>query len=335
MLELAGEGLEYADDATHGRRTCRCIDRQTHRPPARCTIPSRVIAKPYLPGEEIAPGTGTARRPADGAHPRHPGGRGRARCSPRRSRCFAARHQRFEELLERHFELVAHHVPRRRRCRASAGCSSAPTSPTSTRSRGPRCSIRRSCRRPIRPGLRPGEQRFVMSLRAVGEGHISSIEFRTGVIDGASDVTFDPLGPRAGHGRAARRRPATTRPRSAPSWSSSAPATTLAWSVLDRLPERFTLAELEQSLGALERDGPPHAISFETVKIIRVLGVVELRHDVPRRLGAVGAGDLSRRARTRRTAWRTPASSASPTTTAASRTTRPTPPSTASRSCRS
>jgi predicted GH43/DUF377 family glycosyl hydrolase len=41
--------------------------------------------------------------------------------------------------------------------------------------------------------------------------------------------------------------------------------------VLDRLPERFTLAELEASLATLDEFGPPHAISFETAKIIRVL----------------------------------------------------------------
>ena len=41
--------------------------------------------------------------------------------------------------------------------------------------------------------------------------------------------------------------------------------------MLDRLQERFTLAELEQSLETLEREGPPHAISYETAKIMRVL----------------------------------------------------------------
>jgi predicted GH43/DUF377 family glycosyl hydrolase len=45
----------------------------------------------------------------------------------------------------------------------------------------------------------------------------------------------------------------------------------LAWAVLGRLAEHFTLAELEHSLAILERDGPPHAISFETAKIMRVL----------------------------------------------------------------
>jgi hypothetical protein len=35
---------------------------------------------------------------------------------------------------------------------------------------------------PDQSGLAAGARRFVMSLRAIGEGHISSIEFRTGVI---------------------------------------------------------------------------------------------------------------------------------------------------------
>ncbi len=35
---------------------------------------------------------------------------------------------------------------------------------------------------PDQSGLEPGALRFIMSLRATGEGHISSIEFRTGVL---------------------------------------------------------------------------------------------------------------------------------------------------------
>ena len=81
------------------------------------------------------------------------------------------------------------------RCRGSGASSSAPTSRTSTPWRGPPSSIRRVVRAPDQTGLRRDETRFVMSLRAVGEGHISSIEFRTGVLDGNSTVTFDPLGP--------------------------------------------------------------------------------------------------------------------------------------------
>jgi len=43
-------------------------------------------------------------------------------------------------------------------------------------------------------GLPPGALRFTMSLRAVGEGHLSSIVFRRGVIDGAGNITLEPAG---------------------------------------------------------------------------------------------------------------------------------------------
>jgi predicted GH43/DUF377 family glycosyl hydrolase len=46
---------------------------------------------------------------------------------------------------------------------------------------------------PDQSGLAPGSVRFIMSLRATGEGHISSIEFRTGVIDGGGAITADPV----------------------------------------------------------------------------------------------------------------------------------------------
>jgi hypothetical protein len=42
--------------------------------------------------------------------------------------------------------------------------------------------------------LSPGECRIIVSLRATGEGHISSIGFRSGVIDAAGEITMDPAG---------------------------------------------------------------------------------------------------------------------------------------------
>lgn len=46
---------------------------------------------------------------------------------------------------------------------------------------------------PDQSGLPEGAVRFIMSLRATGEGHISSIEFRTGVIDAQCEITIDPV----------------------------------------------------------------------------------------------------------------------------------------------
>jgi predicted GH43/DUF377 family glycosyl hydrolase len=43
-------------------------------------------------------------------------------------------------------------------------------------------------------GVPPGSIRFVMSLRATGEGHISSIVFRRGIVDADGGVSVDPPG---------------------------------------------------------------------------------------------------------------------------------------------
>jgi predicted GH43/DUF377 family glycosyl hydrolase len=44
---------------------------------------------------------------------------------------------------------------------------------------------------PDQEGLAPDERRFIMSLRATGEGHISSIVFRTGIVDGNGGIRLD------------------------------------------------------------------------------------------------------------------------------------------------
>lgn len=46
---------------------------------------------------------------------------------------------------------------------------------------------------PDQTGLKPGEARFILSLRACGEGHISSIVFRSGVIHADLRISLDPV----------------------------------------------------------------------------------------------------------------------------------------------
>jgi predicted GH43/DUF377 family glycosyl hydrolase len=229
--------------------------------------PSRVIAKPYLPGEEIFTDTGTRAGllmtrilalPEDEV----------ARVLSETIDGFAGRHRGFEELLERHFALVAHRVPdgvlsRNRRLLIGAYF----TNEYSVE--GAALFNPSLVPAPDQAGLDPGDVRFVMSLRAVGEGHISSIEFRTGVVDCTSKVTFDPLGPWLVTGDRA------------PSGYDKASfraklleldaGNDVAWAIIDPLPEQFTLGDLDDRLSAFEREGAPHAIAYETVKIIRVL----------------------------------------------------------------
>ncbi|MCK5677911.1 MAG: glycoside hydrolase family 130 protein, partial [Flavobacteriaceae bacterium] len=44
---------------------------------------------------------------------------------------------------------------------------------------------------PNQSELKEGEKRFVISLRSVGEGHISSIEFRSGIVNVEGNITLD------------------------------------------------------------------------------------------------------------------------------------------------
>src|SRR5690606_29510113 len=46
---------------------------------------------------------------------------------------------------------------------------------------------------PDQTGAPEGGVRFIMSLRATGEGHISSIEFRAGTVDREGNITLDPI----------------------------------------------------------------------------------------------------------------------------------------------
>ena len=46
---------------------------------------------------------------------------------------------------------------------------------------------------PDQSGIPPGALRFIMSLRATGEGHISSVEFREGQISPGGEVLLDPV----------------------------------------------------------------------------------------------------------------------------------------------
>lgn len=47
---------------------------------------------------------------------------------------------------------------------------------------------------PDQSELAAGEKRVILSFRATGEGHISSVVFRSGIIDGRNNITIEPPG---------------------------------------------------------------------------------------------------------------------------------------------
>lgn len=60
---------------------------------------------------------------------------------------------------------------------------------------------------PDQTGAPEGGRRFILSLRAVGEGHLSSLTFRTGAIAADGGVTIDPIARFAAISRVASRKP--------------------------------------------------------------------------------------------------------------------------------
>ncbi len=106
---------------------------------------------------------------------------------------FDTRHFDIESLLQSHYEKVRHHIftqrPLSRERQLLIGAlfsgeyaleSAALFNPSIVP-------------HPDQTGAPDGGLRFVMSLRATGEGHISSIEFRAGTINGHGAISFDPV----------------------------------------------------------------------------------------------------------------------------------------------
>jgi predicted GH43/DUF377 family glycosyl hydrolase len=231
--------------------------------------PGRVIAKPYLPGEEVIPG-GDSRSgmlmqrvlaiPESEV----------ATLLDRVMSSFGSRHRGYLELLEEHHALVAHHIGRginisRERRLLIGAYFTHEYSVEGAALFNPSIVLA-----PDQDGCGSGQRRFVMSLRAVGEGHISSIEFRSGIIDADGELIFDP--------------PAgtlVTGHRAAPAWYGKeqfrgklfelGADNGLTRRILDRLQDRFSRSDLEAALAWLEENGPSQVISHETIKMIRML----------------------------------------------------------------
>lgn len=100
---------------------------------------------------------------------------------------------------------------------------------------------------PDQTGLSKGSLRFILSLRATGEGHISSITFRTGAVSAQHRVT---LAPSARFATEPDRLPDVSYENAlfARKLAEAGEKSRFCGQILERLPESFTLAELRQAL---------------------------------------------------------------------------------------
>ena len=148
---------------------------------------TRVLAKPYLPGEEILlPAQSRAHLLMQRvlAIPETRIAALNAEILER----FGRRHRDFPQLMERQFEAVASHIDGADRISAARRQLIGAYFMHEYSIEAASLFNPSIVRAPDQQGMAAGAVRFVMSLRAVGEGHLSSIEFRTGVLGPVSDV---------------------------------------------------------------------------------------------------------------------------------------------------
>lgn len=105
---------------------------------------------------------------------------------------------------------------------------------------------------PDQTGLEPGALRFLMSLRATGEGHISSIEFRTGVLSPSGEISAENV-TRFVNPPEIVTNPTYEKASFLVKLHEMGFETDFADSVLAALGETFTLEELDRSMRHLRR----------------------------------------------------------------------------------
>ena len=109
---------------------------------------------------------------------------------------------------------------------------------------------------PDQSGVVAGGQRFIMSLRATGEGHISSIEFRTGIITPNGDISVEPVSRFVSLPEVVPN-PTYKKMRFITKLQEMGFVGGYATAVMDPLAESFTLVELDESVQRVRRESKP------------------------------------------------------------------------------
>jgi beta-1,4-mannooligosaccharide phosphorylase len=229
--------------------------------------PARVIARLFLPGEE---------RPLE--HSRAGAVVARVMAVPEIDveqqvaqllADFAGRHRNYAAMLSEHAAMVSSHVQHAAemssdRALLMGACFTAEYAVEGAALCNPSAVLH-----PIQDGLQPGQARLTVSLRGIGEGHVSSIGFATAVVGPGASWSFEP-----------RALPAVTASSTAASWhrehlravlADQGHADELAYSVLTSLPDAFTPAHLQSALAGAHRDLRARSGSSATIAVLRQL----------------------------------------------------------------
>ena len=235
--------------------------------------PRRVVARLFLPGQEVL-ANGVSR--ADAVMLRVlamtddevASGLGELRDR------FAGRHADLEGTFAANFALVAHRLPvgtdpSPQRCDLIGGYFTSEYSVEAAALFNPSMVAH-----PDQNGLAANEVRFIMSVRAVGEGHISSVEFRTGVVGPGDAIRIDDPSRTLAAGRAI---PAPmTRDYLRDALAELAPSPTADY-VLRLLPDQFVVADLEAVLTSIRLQSLTRSSGYAIIDRIRWIAACNYR----------------------------------------------------------
>jgi predicted GH43/DUF377 family glycosyl hydrolase len=231
--------------------------------------PARVVARLFLPGEEL--------------HSAHSPAQSRASQVVRRVmslaedeverltagllRDFGGRHHNYQELLLRHASIISAHVEEAAELTVARTLLLGATFTLEYATEAAGLCNPSAVLHPDQAGLRPGQVRVALSLRGIGEGHISSIGFCSAVVGPGAQWSFEP-----------RLLPLCVADITPASWRRAHLRAVLAdqghlneltEAVLHSLPAEFEGADLERVLAKAHRDLLTRSGSAAAVDLLR------------------------------------------------------------------
>jgi predicted GH43/DUF377 family glycosyl hydrolase len=227
--------------------------------------PARVVAQLFLPGEEL-----------HGTHSRASQVVGRVMSLAEDEveeltagllRDFGGRHHEYEALLRRHASIVSAHINQARELTAARTLLLGATFTAEYATEAAALCNPSAVLAPDQGGLRAGQARVALSVRGIGEGHISSIGFCSAIAGPGAQWSFEP-----------RLLPVSVAEITPASWrrdhlhavlADQGHLDELAEAVLHALPPEFEGTDLERALADTHRDLLTRASSTTTADLLR------------------------------------------------------------------
>jgi predicted GH43/DUF377 family glycosyl hydrolase len=227
--------------------------------------PARVIARLFLPGEELHRGRSRASQVID---------RVMSLAEDEVERLaaglvsdFGHRHSNYQALLRRHASIVSAHIEEPRELTDARRLLLGATFTAEYATEAAALCNPSAMLSPDQGGLHTGQARVALSLRGIGEGHISSIGFCSAVVGPGPQWSFEPRG-----------LPVSVADTTPASWdrahlhavlADQGYLDELAEAILHALPAEFDGVALERALAGAHRGLLTRADSAATIDLLR------------------------------------------------------------------